>query len=136
MSYQKIEAKGVYAEFTIEEGSIQDATASLGGDDNWDLCVINTTDFEFALASLAREGEPFGPWFRIGPVKNNCATGFDMCFAEQEWTSVLRLPSSSPFSIRIATLPNGSSVAQGAEFLGIVPASGTQGGTIGLSVDG
>lgn len=139
MTYQKIQSNGAYAEFTIKADEIGEAPFphTRTGQDDWELCLINTTDQDFALAALAREGEGFGAWFKIPVVRNNCPTGYEMCFGQQSWTGILSLPGSHrAFGIRIATRPNAFGIAQGTEFLNIRPQAGMQGGVLGIAIDG
>lgn len=139
MSYQKIQAKGAYSDFTIGAHEIDPSIDPLQGEINgsWLLCLVNTTSHDLELASLCYDGQNYGPWFRIPVVKNNCPTGYDECFDQQKWSIILALPKDSErFSIRIATKPNAFGSATGTEFLEIQPAAEFRGGIIGVAADG
>jgi hypothetical protein len=136
MSYQKIQSKGASAEYSIKPDEVGEAPRSAGSQ-GWQLCLINTTNKQFEFASLRHRQGDFGPWFRIPAVKNNCPTGYDMCFDKQIWSVILSLPADpQSFDIRVATGPNSFGFAVGTEFLGVKPEPGTSGGVLGIAIDG
>ncbi|HQZ12051.1 MAG TPA: hypothetical protein PK286_04130 [Devosia sp.] len=139
MSFQKLQSKGIYSNFTIKPEDIDETQAPMPAEagEGWQLLVINNTNHELVFAAVAQGASDFGPWFSIPAVGNNCPTGFDLCFDRQQWTAVLSLLTvPPPFSLRLATKTDSFGVATGAEFLDISPEPGTSGGVIGIDVQG
>jgi hypothetical protein len=136
VNYQKIQSTGSYSDYSINLADVGEAPFGTDGK-GWQLCLINTTNSDFEFASLRHNQADFGPWFKIPVVRNNCSTGYDMCFDAGNWAVILSLPpGTQTFDIRLATKPNGFGAAVGAEFLGVRPEPGTGGGVLGISIDG
>ncbi len=129
MSYEKIQTKGAYSDFTIKGDDIDanfDPLKEATGD--WSLGLVNITNNSFSLASIN-----YGKWFNIPKTDKNCETDYEECIGNGVWTVILAVPrESSPFSLRIATQPDQFGNATGTEFLKITPSTSHEGGIIGI----
>ena len=137
MEYEVLETISETMTYQIAAIEIDGRRPSLPNDPkvghDWLLGLVNMSNECFVLASTTDRNGNFGNWFPIPTVCKNCTSTFDNCSKNNGWDAILSTACAAPsFSIRIATKPDQSGNANGAEFRNITPKCNYAGGLIGI----
>ncbi|TBZ99698.1 MULTISPECIES: hypothetical protein [Rhizobium] len=137
MQYEVFETIAETKTYQIAEVDIDDRLQPVPDDPvvgrDWLLGLVNMSNECFVLASTTDRNGNFGKWFAIPTVCKNCTSTYDHCSKNKGWDAILSTACTSPsFSIRIATKPDQSGNASGAEFPNITPKCNYAGGLIGI----